>query len=370
MTVVINSNIAALTSQRALLGTSAQLSTSLQRLSSGLRINSSKDDAAGLAIAQRLTTQVRGYSQAIRNAADGISLAQTADGALESINNSLQRMRELTVQSANFTNTMSDRTAINQEALQLRDEIHRVAMQARFNGRRLLDGSFTGAVLQVGANVGESIHVEAIAGSTPSDLGRHFDIDGLLLMSTGMLRTINIAPVGGGPEMVIGDIAGEEPAEMVASINGTGIDGLFAYAQSTPLGARLGVSYFGEAQSVWLHNFTEDSPDELNQGLSVTDIDLTTVGGATNANLSIDSALAAVSQTRAKLGAIMNRFEQTISNLRITTENQTASRSRIQDADFAVETAALTRTQILQQSGMELLQWANAVPRNVLTLLT
>ena len=285
MTTIINTNVPALSAQRALLSTSGQLATSLQRLTSGLRINSSKDDAAGLAIAERLTTQVRGYNQAIRNAGDGISVAQTAEGGLDSITTSLQRIRELAVQSANFTNTLSDRTAINQEASQMKDEIQRVAVQTKFNGLALLDGTFSGAVFQVGANVGETITVTGVGD-----------------MRTTALSGAIVFPVAG-------------PAQTVASI------------------------------------------------------DLTSVTGANNAIQVVDGALATVSGARAQLGATMNRFEQTVSNLRITAENQTASRSRIQDADFATETAALTRAQILQQSGMAILAQANAVPQNVLALL-
>jgi flagellin len=274
MTTIINTNVPALSAQRALLSTSGQLATSLQRLTSGLRINSSKDDAAGLAIAERLTTQVRGYNQAIRNAGDGISVAQTAEGGLDSITTSLQRIRELAVQSANFTNTSTDRAAINQEAQQMKDEIQRVASQTRFNGLALLDGTFSGAVFQVGANVGETITVTGVSN-----------------MTTGA------------------------------------------------------------------------------SGLNITALDLLNVPNSTAAITAVDAALATVSGARAQLGATMNRFEQTVSNLRITAENQTASRSRIQDADFATETAALTRAQILQQSGMAILAQANAVPQNVLALL-
>ena len=277
MTTVINTNVPALSAQRALLGTSSQLSTALQRLTSGLRINSAKDDAAGLAIAERLTTQVRGYQQAIRNAGDGISVAQTAEGGLDSITLSLQRMRELAVQSANFTNTAADRAAIQQEVGQLKSEIDRVANQTAFNGVKLLDGTFTNATFQVGANVGETIVIDALVNAT------------------------------------------------------------------------AGAS-----------------------GLAVAAIDLATGDGLTQANAAItavDLALNKVSGARAKLGATINRFEQTVSNLRITVENQMSSRSRIQDADFAQETAALTRAQILQQSGMAILGQANAIPQNVLALL-
>ena len=272
MSTIVNTNVASLTAQRSLAKSSGDLATALQRLSSGLRINSAKDDAAGLAIGERLTTQVRGYNQAIRNAGDGISLAQTAEGGLDAITSSLQRMRELAVQAANYSNTTADRTAINAEFSQLKSEIDRVSNQTKFNTQGLLDGSFTSATFQVGANSGETITVAGI-----SDL----DTTGLSLNSNDVLS---------------------------------------AAAATTSIGA-------------------------------------------------IDTALTTVTSARANLGASINRFEQTISNLRVTVENLSAARSRIQDADFAAETAALTRVQILQQSGMAVLSQANAVPQGVLSLL-
>jgi flagellin len=290
MSTVINTNVAALTAQRALTSTAGQLSSALQRLTSGLRINSAKDDAAGLAIAERLTTQVRGYQQAIRNAGDGISVAQTAEGGLDSITVSLQRIRELAVQSANYTNTQADRDAIQKEADELKNEINRVADQTRFNGNALLDGSFTSATFQVGANVGETIIISSIIDANVNVLGS----------TTFPNATLPTAP----------------------------------------------------AKTDTLFN-----------------VNLSTASGAEEAILIVDSALNEVSSARAKLGATINRFEQTVSNLRITVENQMASRSRIQDADFAQETAALTRAQILQQSGMAILGQANAIPQNVLALL-
>jgi flagellin len=269
------------------------LSTALQRLTSGLRINSAKDDAAGLAIAERLTTQVRGYQQAIRNAGDGISVAQTAEGGLDSITLSLQRIRELAVQSANFTNTAADRAAIQQEVGQLKSEIDRVANQTAFNGVKLLDGTFTNATFQVGANVGETIVINSVIDANVAVLGK----------------------TGAGPTFqYVTDINLKPPASPVVG--------------------------------------TSD-------GLTL----------ANNAITIVDNALNEVSSARAKLGATINRFEQTVSNLRITVENQMSSRSRIQDADFAQETASLTRAQILQQSGMAILGQANAIPQNVLALL-
>jgi flagellin len=286
MTTVINTNVASLTAQRTLAKSSLEMATALQRLSSGLRINSSKDDAAGLALTERLTSQVRGYNQAIRNAGDGISLVQTAEGGIEAITNSLQRMRELAVQAANYSLTSVDRVAVDTEFSALRNEINRVAQQTQFNGTKLLNGSITGSMtFQVGANSGETIGVSAISDLRPTAIG-------------------DASATGLG----------------FASLDVAGVSG----------------------------------PDAVN---------------ANKAIWSIDTALATVVQERAKLGASINRFEQTISNLRVTVENLTSARSRIQDADFAAETAALTRLQILQQSGMAVLSQANNLPQGVLALL-
>lgn len=279
MSTIINTNIAALIAQRALSKTSNDMSTALQRLSTGLRINSAKDDAAGLAISERATSQLRGLNQAIRNAADGVSVAQTAEGGLDGISSSLQRMRELTVQALNYSNTDDDRQAIQLEIVQLKEEIQRVAEQTKFNTNALLDGSFTGAVFQVGPNSGETITISSVGDIRTTELG------------TATKKIANI--------------------------------------------------------------------DVSTNGLAIS----------TDALASIDAALATVTGARASLGAVVNRFEQTIANLRVTAENVEASRSRIRDADFAAETASLTRLQILQQSGTAVLVQANSLPQSVLQLL-
>ncbi len=279
MSTVINTNVAALISQRSLYKTSNDMSTALQRLSTGLRINSAKDDAAGLAITERATSQLRGLNQAIRNAADGISVAQTAEGGLDGISSSLQRMRELTVQALNYSNTDADRSAIQLEIAQLKEEIQRVAVQTKFNTNALLDGNFSGAVFQVGPNAGETITISTVGNMQTSSLG------------TATKKIANV------------------------------------------------------------------------------DVSTIALAGSTDALGAIDAALGTVTGARASLGAVVNRFEQTISNLRVTAENVEASRSRIRDADFAAETASLTRLQILQQSGTAVLVQANAMPQNVLSLL-
>ena len=274
MAQTINTNVASLNAQRNLTSSQGSLGTTLQRLSSGLRVNSAKDDAAGLAIAERMSSQVRGMNVAIRNASDAISLSQTAEGALGKIGDSLQRMRELAVQSANGTNTSGDRDNLQLEFAQLQSEITRLGDQTKFNGQAVLAG--TDFKFQVGANSGETINVSATAVS----------------------------------------------ASTIASA------------------AASGVSISGSAST-----------------------------NAESALASIDNAIAEVVKQRATFGAAQTRFESVVSNLQVASENQAAARGRIMDADFASETANLSRTQILQQAGTAMLAQANALPQNVLSLL-
>ena len=279
MALTINTNVASLNAQRNLSNSQGALNKSMQRLSSGLRINSAKDDAAGLAISDRMTSQIRGLNQAARNANDGISLAQTAEGALQETTNILQRMRELAVQSANDTNTDADRASLNAEFSQLVSEIDRIAGTTSFNGKVLLSGGFatgTGsAVFQVGANAGQTITVN-IDGATASVLG-----SGTMISATGV---------------------------------------------STGAAAGSAISL-------------------------------------------VDAAIGQVDTIRGDLGAIQNRFESTIANLSNVSENLSAARSRILDADIAAETSAMTKFNILQQAGVSILAQANQAPQLALSLL-
>ena len=273
MAQVINTNVMSLNAQRNLTTSGNQLAQSRQRLSSGLRINSAKDDAAGLAISQRMTTQVRGMDVAARNANDGISLAQTAEGALSSIGENMQRIRELAVQAANGTNSAEDRAALQKEVTQLSDEITRVKNNSSFNGTKLLDGSTASFTIQVGADAGSDNQID--------------------------ISTVDMT------------------------------------ATATAVAA----------------------------------LDISSASGATAALTAIDTQLQTVNTARADLGAIQNRFSSVISNLQNSSENLSAARSRIQDTDYAKETAELTRTQILQQAGTAMLAQAKSVPQNVLSLL-
>ncbi|MDH5326599.1 MAG: flagellin [Gammaproteobacteria bacterium] len=273
MAQVINTNVASLNSQRALTRSQSALNLSLARLSSGLRINSAKDDAAGLAISERFTTQIRGLNQAARNASDAISLAQTGEGALQEVTTALQRMRELAVQSINATNSDLDRASLQAEVAQLQEEITRVS-GTEFNGVQIIGVSAQAFTFQVGANAGETITIS----------------------------TTNVTTLSG----YAGAISG-----------GT----------------------------------------------------ISTVSGANSLLANVDTYLDEINSVRATLGAIQNRFEAVVRNTQNVAENLSASRSRIQDADFAAETAALTRAQILQQAGVAMLSQANALPQSVLSLI-
>ncbi len=266
MPQTINTNIASLNAQRNLNTSQSSLATSMQRLSSGLRVNSAKDDAAGLAIADRMNAQIRGINVAIRNANDGISLAQTAEGALATVTDALQRMRELAVQSQNATNSAADRVNLNKEYAELSAEITRLATQTKFNGTAIIGASAGAQTFQVGANNAETLTI----------------------------TTATVATVGG---------------------------------------------------------------------------DISTVASASTALAAIDTALNTIAGDRATYGAAMSRFSYAISNLQISGENQSAARGRIMDADFAAETANLSRAQILQQAGTAMVAQANQLPNTVLTLL-
>ncbi|HJS14257.1 MAG TPA: flagellin [Rheinheimera sp.] len=274
MSLYVNTNVSAINAQRQLITSGNSLDTSFKRLSSGFRINSAADDAAGLQISNRLSSQINGLNQAISNANDGISLSQTAEGAMDEITNSLQRIRVLAVQSQNGINSSADRVALQKEVSALKTEISRIATTTQFGGIKLLDGKFSAKFL-VGANAGQNI-------------------------------SVNLSRTGGG---------------------------------------------FGAS------------------GLGISTLSISSVGGASAALASIDSAIKTIDSTRADLGALQNRFQSTIRNLSNIVENVSSARSRIRDTDFAKETAELTRSQILQQASTTILSQANQRPQAALSLL-
>ncbi len=507
MPSIINTNVMSLNSQRNLNKSQNALQVSLQRLSSGLRINSAKDDAAGLAIGERFTAQIRGLNQAVRNANDGISLAQTAEGALAESGNILQRIRELAVQSINATNSASDRAAIQQEVGQLVAEMDRIANTTEFNGQKLLDGTFGSADFQVGANANQVITATtsnfktqnfgnyrmegAEIDKTGEEITRAGDATG---DTTGRIATGDTVTVAGSLGTADVTIAAGDSAKDIAQaindkIDETGVkaaamtvdeisfgatgaytldigadnwssdadasyetvsfslvtndsDGLEAVvnafnekASKTGVTAKLndagdgvilthlggenihirdgndaggysnagnvtvggGGGGAGATATLTADGTTDDSTitgailldSENSFGVTgiggdgeafdssnsaelkkVSEVDVSTKADAELALSIVDSALARVNSQRAKFGALQNRFESTIANLSTNAENLNAARSRIRDADFAAETAELTRAQILQQAGTAMLAQANAAPQNVLSLLS
>lgn len=380
MAQVINTNVASLNAQRNLSTSGGSLATSLQRLSSGLRINSAKDDAAGLAISERFTTQIRGLNQAVRNANDGISLAQTAEGALVEVSNNLQRIRELAVQASNGTNSQSDRDALDAEVTQLKAEIQRVAEQTSFNGQELLDGSFTAVSFQVGANAGQTIDISSIANAQIASLGG--DLARFTASASASAVTDFADAIAAGDVTINGESIGaisaaansqERVGQVVEAINRisstTGVGASFdPIAGQISLTSDAAIVFAGTGATVADIGFT----GTVGTSTTTAGIAALKVTSFTDAQLTIsqiDNALTEVNAARADLGAVQNRFSSTIANLQTTTENLSASRSRIMDTDFAAETANLTRAQILQQAGTAMLAQANALPQNVLSLL-
>ena len=503
MALVVNTNVSSLNAQRNLVGTNKSLTRSIQRLSTGLRINSAKDDAAGLAISDRMTSQIRGLNQAVRNANDGISLAQTAEGALQESTNILQRMRELAVQSANDTNTASDRASLQKEVAQLQSELNRIANTTAFNGKLLLDGTFGSAKMHVGAESNQVINVTmgdarataigynryhtvndsgsitaAVSGTTNNVGAQTVQIHGTLGTSTvsvsagasarDIASAINAASADSGVNATattyakidnvesagtvafdlygqnessairvsanltdeddltnlakaINDVAGKTGITATLSDDKTqillenadgyditmtlasgsrrfdltglkhpddytnaddkwtdtdsGVEVSSAVQVTTSSATVGGTVVFESAKSYTVQsNVADDLFDAADTAYGstleeVADIDISSQAGANSAINVIDGALSYIDDLRADLGAVQNRFESTISNLMNVSENLSAAQSRILDADFAQETANMTRAQILQQSGTAMLAQANTLPQAALTLL-
>ena len=497
MAMTINTNIQSLNAQRNLGTSQSSLATSMQRLSSGMRINSAKDDAAGLAIATRMGTQITGLNQAARNANDGVSLAQTAEGALGTIGGNLQRIRELAVQSRNATNSTEDRAALQKEVTQLKSEIDRVSKDTSFNGTKLLDGSFTAQEFQVGANQGQTIKVDSIVNSSVAQLGSWNSVtqpaapesfaaaDGTKATVAAKASATTAATAleaagttndwkvnGTSVSFQTGTLAADTATNVNKALKDAGLDGVFTatvtgdaaagvvkieakvagtMAPPTLTGVKAGAvtQVVGASVDDKVYNAGEflingttikmgatvgsvnrmddmvkainteakttgvsasiedgklklssknnievkvsttagsmDSATKLKLETGLTEIskpatpassetgfenlDISTVAGSDNAILAMDAAIKAVNSARADLGAIQNRFESVVSNLSVNSENLSASKSRIMDADFASETANLSRSQILQQAGTAMVAQANQLPQGVLSLL-
>ncbi len=494
MALTINTNVASLNAQRNLERSQGDLATSMERLSSGLRINSAKDDAAGLAISDRMTSQIRGLNQAARNANDGISLAQTAEGAMQESTNILQRMRELSVQAANATNSAADRSALQAEVNQLKTEMNRISQSTTFNGLRILDGSFVSQQFQVGPNANETIGV-SIQSMAADDLGRYavyatnhtanqgtgssvaandgvgsnntvntigaqdltitgskgttdppisiaagatawkiasqitdtasqtgvtatarteatidnLSTDGVVTMTlgsggntatinasvtqsdlgelatvindqsgtTGVTATVNAGKIiltqAEGKDIVISDFTNSAGG----TVDVTGADN---QAEQLTSGGDdstrvAGTIEFSSQDSYTVSSSVDASAgsiidsDQISALEEVTTIDISTVDNANKALKIVDAALGKIDAQRGDLGALQNRFESTIANLKNVAENLTAARSRIRDADIAQETSEMTKANILQQAGVSILTQANQTPQLALQLL-
>lgn len=394
MALTVNTNIASLNTQRNLNTSSNALNTSLQRLSTGSKINSAKDDAAGLQISNRLSSQVNGLNVAVKNSNDGISMAQTAEGALQQSTSILQRMRDLSLQSANGSNSDEERKALNSEVNELKKELNRISNTTTFGGKKLLDGSFETTTFQVGSAANETISVKIDEMSTESLKGTFSSGS---IAATGVATgdaaasgaiAIKVKMVGGEDRTFTTTFASgatsEQQVQALATvindanigvgafINDAGDIELISAAGSGTAAGNIESFSFASEASVALAKAasgTTISVEEVTTGNLVDDIDITDVQGSQKAVIVIDQAIQAIDSQRAELGAVQNRFENTIGNLQNIAENVSAARGRIQDTDFAAETANLTKNQILQQAGTAILSQANQLPQAVLSLL-
>ncbi len=401
MSLVLNTNLNSLNAQNNLAESGMKLSNALQQLSSGLRINTAADNAAGYAIVQGMTSQINGLNQASRNAADAVSLTQTASGSLSEIVSDLQTMRDLAVQSLNATNSSQDRINLDQQFQQLKADISNVAQNASFNGVNLLDGSFQGASFQIGANAGNTISVGSVADTRASNLGKLYtDAGGTLAASTvwaaGDKYTISYTDAASNKfsssELTMTGNAATDLKTVAAAFNQlSGSDGgLIATVKSGGGGITLSST---TSQTVGgTFSFSANANNSTAAGVgaaNITDfgisagtaIAVTTAGkfldsgsvtSVDSSNLvlaQIDSALQQVAASGAQLGAYQNRFQAAISGINTTATNLSAARSEIQDTNFAQATSDLSKAQILQQAGTSMVAQANTVPQNVMTLL-
>ncbi|OOE56288.1 flagellin [Salinivibrio kushneri] len=373
MAITVNTNVPAMTAQRFLNNSTDALNNSMERLSSGSRINSAKDDAAGLQISNRLMAQSNGLGVAVRNANDGISMAQTAEGAMEESSNILQRMRDLSLQSANGSNGDAERSAIQEEVVALKDELNRIAETTSFGGAKLLNGTFGTRSFQVGADAGEAVMMEF-----KNIRADHSEMGGASFTAAnaksagwtataGATMAINITNADGTSTSInVNAKAGDDIEEIATYINGQADDKLSA-----------SVTEDGELQIVTGAGsdatFTGALATSLAMGTKVDetikDVDVSSMGGAQKAVGMIDNAMQFIDSHRAELGAKQNRLSHTIANLDNVNENVSASNSRIRDVDFAKETTNLTKSQILQQSGTSILAQAKQAPQAALSLL-
>ncbi|OAN18623.1 flagellin B [Photobacterium jeanii] len=369
MAVTVNTNVSAMTAQRYLNQASEASAKSMERLSTGSKINSAKDDAAGLQISNRLMTQSRGLDVAVRNANDGISMAQTAEGSMQETTNILQRMRDLSLQSANGSNSAEDRNSMQEEVSALQDELNRIAETTSFGGTKLLNGTFGSRSFQVGADSGEAVQMEF-----KNIRADEKEMGGKVYTSSKGVASDWTIPTGKGLNVEVNgktvDVnvkAGDDIEELATKINGAvegvnasvGEDGKIQVIANTD----TALKFTGDlAQSVGLNSAT-------GVDTSIQDVDISTVAGAQKSVALIDNALKYVDSNRAELGASQNRLNHTINNLNNVNENVSASNSRIRDTDFAKETTEMTKNQILTQASTSILAQAKQSPQAALSLL-
>ena len=401
MALGINTNLASLSAQRALNNTQSDTNVAMQRLSTGLRINSAKDDAAGMAVASRFTSQISGMQQASRNASDAVSMLQSAEGGLQSITDNLQRIRELAVQAASDSITDTDRGYLNTEVSQLVTEINRVADTTKYNGTTLLDGTYasSGLTFQVGADNSTNDRMSVtIADFNTSAVGlsHKLDVDLTFTQATDGTGTATAGSLAftltvGGNSVTMADITTDSNdgamdtyfAAQFANVEGVTFDAATNEIRSTKgeisLTATLDAGVAGTGGAVATIGAGTVGGAAFASGTAVSgttvastgvdQIDVSTQAGAQTAMDIVDRALKDVNSGRATMGAFQSRFESVVANLNLGAENATAGRSRVQDADFAVESANLAKNQVLQQAGMSVLAQANALPQQVLALL-
>ncbi|HCG7094119.1 TPA: flagellin [Vibrio parahaemolyticus] len=376
MAITVNTNVAALVAQRHLTSATDMLNQSMERLSSGKRINSAKDDAAGLQISNRLQSQMRGLDVAVRNANDGISIMQTAEGAMNEVTNIMQRMRDLSLQSANGSNSQAERTALQEEVTALNDELNRIAETTSFGGRKLLNGTFGKSSFQIGAASGEAVQIELKSMRTDG-----LDMGGFSYVAQGRADsdwqvkenandlTMSFTNRSGETEKIqINAKAGDDIEELATYINGQ-TDKVTASVNEK---GQLQIFMAGE-ETAGTISFSGDLASELGMSLkgydAINNLNITTVGGAQQAVAVLDTAMKFVDSQRAELGAYQNRFNHAINNLDNIHENLAASNSRIQDTDYAKETTQMVKQQILQQVSTTILAQAKQAPNLALTLL-
>ncbi|MEZ9276541.1 flagellin [Vibrio sp. 10N.286.49.F3] len=376
MAVNVNTNVSAMTAQRYLNNANSAQQTSMERLASGSKINSAKDDAAGLQISNRLNVQSRGLDVAVRNANDGISIAQTAEGAMNETTNILQRMRDLSLQSSNGSNSKSERVAIQEEVTALNDELNRIAETTSFGGNKLLNGTHGTKSFQIGADNGEAVMLQlkdmrsdnAQMGGKSYQTENAKDKDWNVQAGSNDLKMSFTDNFGQAQEIDISAKAGDDIEELATYINGQ---------QDS---VKASVTEDGKLQMFAGNNKVEGSVEfsgalagelgmQTGKEVTVDTIDVTSVGGAQESVAIIDAALKYVDSHRAELGAFQNRFDHAISNLDNINENVNASKSRIKDTDFAKETTQMTKSQILSQASSSILAQAKQAPNSALSLL-